>query len=113
MNGIVKNKNGNEEGIYCNRSKSPNLIMNESFDSIYGNSNSNSLKKSPNRSWKAKQRKEIRSEDLNLKVSDNYHVGDLKGDVNKNVSSTTGAYTCPSVGICQMHMRDAAKCHLS
>lgn len=110
--------------------------MNQSLDSIdlQGNKNKNledvnrPLKKSPNKMLKSIQsNKSCKNSDsiegINqnegkavVNICDNapsiseesYELNkNSKGDINKNVSR------CPKDGICQMHMRDAAKCHLS
>lgn len=113
------------------RCKSPEYAMNQSLDSIdlggkYGpdsSDRSHFFKRSPNKLGKNKpsKSKHDSSEAANrntesvLVICDNAPSIPQKfelnnGDINKNVSILS---TCPKDGVCQMHMRDAAKCHLS
>ena len=112
--------------------------MNQSLDSIDSNAVSKRdfnrdvtrpLKKSPNKMLKSVQSKIPNGNGKNemgggavkaeIVVVNNicgnassvteaqYEIKNSKGDINKNLSN------CPKDGICQMHMRDAAKCHPS
>ncbi|KAK6630953.1 hypothetical protein RUM44_003125 [Polyplax serrata] len=111
MNGLIRRKHGTQERLYHGGQKSPvNLIMNHNIECTYAVNGIS--KKSPNRSWRNKQQSAQESEELSV---DGKLEPVPKGNVSKNMSKRTsaGPYTCPNVGVCQMHMRDAAKCHVS
>lgn len=96
----ISRPNGPSGVLYYDRCKSPNILMNQSLDSIDTDGKCGDLemlvKKSP------------------IKIKgDAADIYDISPEKKNNSNKVREGGKCPIVGLCQMHMKDAAKCHLS
>lgn len=93
--------------------------MNQSLDSVLSNKhNLNSSKIVANDGKDVKNGNELdklKSNTASPEIFKHLKIKNHTGDVNKNVGNgTEGSYgKCPSSGNCQIHLREAGKCHLS